>query len=177
MILFGPSPGCRTMPSASASSISSSAAGISSRRSRQTILTSRAPIRSAESDISPADYNHLLADGELVSEIHVQKEINSLVNAVEIYAGNTQVATAVGANREQNRVESLVPQIGEVEVASRCMIQLQREVSRFEDLAYLRFHHVAWQTIFGDTEVEHSSRNWGGFEDCHRISQQREVVR
>ncbi len=49
---FGPKPACITMPSASASSISSRAAGISSRRSRHTMLTSRAPMRNAESETS-----------------------------------------------------------------------------------------------------------------------------
>ena len=117
------------MPSSSASSISSSAAGISSRLSRQTRLhflraqaqrgernvhhfarghcasfSARARVldaagmlaqhlagggaRHVHGHVAAADDDHFLADGEPVAEIHVEQEIDALVNAVEIDAGN-----------------------------------------------------------------------------------------
>ena len=54
MIFFGPQRVCRRMPSFSASSISSRAAGISSRFSRQYMCTSGAPLRMASRATSSA---------------------------------------------------------------------------------------------------------------------------
>src|ERR1019366_4907128 len=151
---LGPRPGCILMPSSSASTISSRAAGISSRRSRQTRLTSRAPMRSAESEMSTislvataetfspegsksstppacclttsraadralshihgnvaaADHDHFLADGELVTQVHVEQKIDSFVDAVQIDSGNGEIAAAMSAHRKQHSIE-LAPQI------------------------------------------------------------------
>src|SRR5581483_621251 len=53
-------------------------------------------------DISAADHNHLLADGELVSEIYVQQEIYAFVDAIEIDARNAEIAAAMGAHCDQH---------------------------------------------------------------------------
>ena len=49
---------------------------------------------------------------------------------------------------DQDRIEALAAQIGNREVASGGMIELQRNVAGGENLAHLRFHHVARQTVF-----------------------------
>ena len=128
-------------------------------------------------DVAAADHDHFLADGELVAEIHVEQEIDALVHAVEIDAGNGQVAAAVRAHGDQHRIESLPPQIGDREVASGGLIQLERDVAGFENLAHLRFHHVARQSIFGNAQIQHSARDRRRFENRDRIAHQREIVR
>ena len=60
--------------------------------------------------VAAADHEHFLADGELVAEIHVEQEVDAFVNAVEIDAGNGEIAAAMRAHRDQHRVESLAPQ-------------------------------------------------------------------
>ena len=39
-------------------------------------------------DVAAADHDYFLADGELVAEIHVEQEVDALVDSVEIDAGN-----------------------------------------------------------------------------------------
>ena len=128
-------------------------------------------------DVAAADHDDFLADGELVSEIHVEQEVDALVHAVEIDAGNTEIAAAMRADGDQHRVESLPAQIGDREVASGGMIQLQRDVAGFKNLANLRFDHVARQAVFGNSEIQHAAGDGRGFEDRDRVAHQREIMR
>jgi hypothetical protein len=59
-------------------------------------------------NITAADHDDFLPNRELVPKIHVEQEIDPLVNAVEIYAGNAQIAAAMRSHRNQDRVESLL---------------------------------------------------------------------
>lgn len=99
------------------------------------------------------------------------------MHAVEIHARDGQVAAAVCSNGEQNRVESLLTKLGDLEVAAGALIEFQRDVSGPEDLAHLRFDNIARQAIFGDAQVEHSPGDWSSLKNGYRISHQRQVVR
>ena len=114
--------------------------------------------RHVHGHIAAANDQHISPNRELVSQVDVEQEIYSAVHAVEIHARDGQVAAAVCANGQQNRVESLLPKLGNLEVAAGAVIELQRNVSGPENLAHLRFDHIARQTIFGDAQVEHSRR-------------------
>ena len=59
-------------------------------------------------NVTAADHDDFLPNRELVPKIHVEQEIDPLVNAVEIYSGNAQIATAMRSHRNQDRVESLL---------------------------------------------------------------------
>ena len=96
--------------------------------------------------------------------IYVQQEVDSLINAVEIDTRNREIAAAVRADRDQHRIEALPPQIGNGEVPSRGLIQLQRDVARLENLTDLRLHDVARQPVLRNPEVQHSSRHGRSFE-------------
>ena len=98
------------------------------------------------------------------------------MNTIQINTGNTQIPAAVRADREQNRIESLVPQVRDIEVAAGGMVELQGYIAGLEDLAHLRLNDVARQTILGNAEIEHSAGNRRGFEDRDRISQQSQVM-
>ena len=39
------------------------------------------------------------------------------------------------------------------------------DVARLQDLPYLRLDHIAGQPVFRDAQIQHASRNRGGFED------------
>ena len=128
-------------------------------------------------DIAAADHNDFLADGELVSEIYVEQEIDAFVNAIEIDSRDAEIAAAVRADGDQHRVESLASQIGDREVASGSMIQFESDVARLQNLSDLRFHHIARQAVFRNSQIQHSARDWRGFENRDRIAHQREVMR
>src|SRR5579864_5452202 len=87
--------------------------------------------------ISAADYDHLLADGELVAQIHVEQKVDAFVNSVEIDAGNAEIAAAMRADCQQHRVESLAAKISDGKLAPRRMIQFQRNVAGLENFADL----------------------------------------
>ncbi len=57
--------------------------------------------------IAAADDQHFLPDGELVAEIDVEQKIDALVHAIEVHAGNGEVAAAMCADRQQHRIEAL----------------------------------------------------------------------
>ncbi len=63
--------------------------------------------RHVHGDVAAADHDDFLADGELVAEIHVEQKIDAFVDAVEIDAGNGEVAAAMRADGDQHRVEAL----------------------------------------------------------------------
>ena len=111
-----------------------------------------------------------------VTEIHIEQEIDALVDAVEIHAGNSEVAAAVRADGNQNGIE-VAAQIGDGEVAARRLVQFQSDVAGSENLAHLCLHHVAGQAIFGQAEVEHAARHLRCFEDGDGIAHQGEIVR
>ena len=58
-------------------------------------------------DVAAADDHYFLADRELVPEVDVEQEIDALVDAIEIDAGNAEVAAAMRADGDQYRVEAL----------------------------------------------------------------------
>ena len=57
------------------------------------------------------------------------------------------------------------------------MIQLERNIASFKNLTHLRFHYIARQAIFGDSQVQHSARYRRGFENRDGVSHQGEIVR
>src|SRR4051812_45519927 len=118
-------------------------------------------------NVAPADHDDLLADRELVPKVHIEQEIDAFVNAIEIYAGNGQIATAMRSYGNQNGVESLPAQLGDGEVSSRCMIQFEGDVAGFQDLPNLRLHDIAGQAVFGNSEVEHAASDRRRLEDGH----------
>ena len=128
-------------------------------------------------DVTAADHDHFLADGEFVAEIHVEQEVDAFVHAIEIDPGNAEIAAAMRAHGDEHGVESLTAQIGNGEVAAGRVIQLERDVAGLKNLAHLRFDHVARQAVLGDAEVEHSARNRRGFENRDGVSHEREIVR
>jgi hypothetical protein len=126
--------------------------------------------------VAAADHQDLFSDGEAVAEIDVEQKVDALVNAVQVYAGDGEIAAAVRAHGDQHRVE-VTAQIGNGEIAAGCMVQFQRDVAGRENLAHLRFHHVARQAILRQAEIEHSARHLRCFKDGDRIAHQRQVVR
>ena len=133
--------------------------------------------RHVHGHVAAADHNDLFADGELVAEIHVEQEIDALVNAVEVNAGDGEIAAAMRAHGDQHCIEALVAQVGNREVASGRLIELESNVAGREDFAHLRFHHVTRQAVFGNAEVKHSAGDGSGFKNRDRVAHERQVMR
>ena len=73
--------------------------------------------RDVHRDVAAADHDHFLADGEAVAEVRVEQEIDPLVDAVEVHAGDGKIAAAVRAHRDHDGVETLFAQFADREVA------------------------------------------------------------
>ena len=87
-----------------------------------------------------------------------------------------EIAAAMRAHCDQHRIESLPSQIRNREVAPGGMIQLESDVAGLQNLADLCFDHAARQPVLGNSQIEHSTRNWSGFEDRDRVAHQGEVM-
>src|SRR5437763_14411686 len=57
------------------------------------------------------------------------------------------------------------------------MIQLESNVTRLKDLPNLRFHDIAGQAVFGNSEVEHAAGDRRGLEDRYGVAHKGKVVR
>src|SRR3990170_131910 len=132
-IRFGPNRWMISIPSPSASSISKAVAGISSRASRATTLTLKAPIRTAvratsnarvaaDLGLGPAggnlpdggpgdvqrhvpstDHQHIVPQLHPVAEVRVQQEVHGSQDAVELDAGDLEIAAPHGPSRHEDR--------------------------------------------------------------------------
>ena len=133
--------------------------------------------RHIHSHVSAADHDNFLANGELISQIHVQQKINALVHTIQIDARNGKVPAAVRAHGDQHGVKALRSQVFDGEVLAGTLVQLECDVSGLQNLSHLCFHHVTGQTVLGNAQIKHSARDRGGFEDGHRISHQGQIMR
>jgi hypothetical protein len=57
------------------------------------------------------------------------------------------------------------------------MIQFESNITRLKDLPNLRFHDIAGQAVFGNSEVEHAAGDRRGLEDRHGVAHKGKVVR
>ena len=128
-------------------------------------------------NIAAANDNYFLTNRELVAQIHVEQEIDAFVNSVQINSGNGQVAAAMRAHRDQHRVKTLPPQIGNREIFAGGVIELKGNVSGRDDFAHLRFNHIARQSVLRNSEVKHAARNRSSFKNCDCVAHQSEVMR
>ena len=121
-------------------------------------------------DVAASDDNDLLADGELVTEVYVEQEVDALVHTVEVDAGNTEIAAAMSSYSDEDSVESVAAQFGDGEVAACGVIQLERDVARLENFAHLGFHYVTGQTVFRNAEIQHAAGNRRRFKNGYGIA-------
>src|SRR6516162_2547583 len=69
-----------------------------------------------------------------------------------------------------------MPEIGHIEFTAGGLVKSQCDVPGLENLAHLRFNHVARQTIFGNAKVKHSAWNRRSFKDGDEISEECEIM-
>jgi hypothetical protein len=132
--------------------------------------------RDVHGDIAASDDNHLLADGELVSEINVQQELDATVDAIQVDPGNAEVAASMRTDRDEDGVESLTAKFPDVEVATGGRVKSQLDVPCLEDLSHLRFDNATWKAVFGDAKVEHAACNGGRVEQGYCVPHERQIV-
>src|SRR5579864_6279427 len=116
-------------------------------------------------NVAAADNNDFLADGELVAKVYVEQEIDALMHAVEINAGDAQIAASMCSHCDQDGVESLLPEIGNLKVTPGGVVQLKGDIAGLKNLADLRLDHIARQPVLRNSEIEHASGNRRSFED------------
>jgi len=127
-------------------------------------------------DVAAADDEDVATNGELVSEIDVEEEIDTAMNAIEVNAGDGEIAAAVGADGQKNGVESLLAEFGDLKVTAGAVIEFQVDVASGKNLADLGFDDVAGETVLGDAEIEHAAGDGSGLEDSDGIAHEGEVV-
>ena len=72
--------------------------------------------------VAAADDENLFADGEPVTEIHIEEEIDSFVHTVKVHARNREIAAAVRTDCNQNGIE-VPPQFGDREIPAGGLAQ------------------------------------------------------
>ena len=91
--------------------------GADSERRRQLGLAADAQRRASgvERDEAAADHDHATAEIDAVAAIDVEEVVDRLDDAVELDAGNLQIASARHADRQEHRLESLRAQFAQAE--------------------------------------------------------------
>ena len=126
-------------------------------------------------DVAAADDEDFFADGEAEAEVDVEEEVDAFVDAIEVYAGDGEVAAAVGSDGDKGGVE-VAAEVGDGEVTSCGLIEFEVDVSGGEDLADLGFDDVAGESVLGQAEIEHATGDLGGFEEGDGVAHEGEVV-
>ena len=82
----------------------------------------------------------------------------------------------VRADGQENRPETLCPQVFQQEIPAQHLIALQFH-AQLEDLVDFKLHDFAGKPVFGDPQREHSPGHRRGFEQGDRVPQPGQVVR
>src|SRR5262249_29879316 len=96
--------------------------------------------------------------------------------AVELDAGDVQVATLRYADGEKNRVEAERPELRDAEFRREGRVDLEPDAER-QDLVDLGADQRARQPVFGNAEADHPARLVPGFEHGDLVAEEREIVR
>lgn len=141
---------------------------------RLALLLAEGRARYVHGHVAAADHNDFAPYREAVTQVDVQQEVGASDDAVEVAAGELQVAAATQSDGQQNGLKPLLPQVGQGEIAQPTVeAELGPEV---QDLADLGLHHVAGKAVFRNAQVEHPARRGRCFENRHGIPEQSQVV-
>ena len=128
-----------------------------------------------ERDVAAADDDDPLAELDAEALVHVEEVLDRAQHAVEVVAGQVEVAAAAGADREEQRGVA-VEQLGDrVRLADpRVRLDVDAEL---EDRLDLAGDERAGKPVLGDAEHHHPAEPVLGLVDRHRMAGEAKVAR
>jgi hypothetical protein len=107
------------------------------------------------------------------AEAHVAQEVRVDQYARQVGARKRQADAFVRADRHQHRLEAFVENAVQI-VDARVQAEFDPQV---EDVGHLALDDLRRQAVFGHADPQHASGHRQGFEDRHRITLARQVLR
>ena len=132
--------------------------------------------RDIEGHIAAANHDHLAVQIDLVAEVDVEQIVNRAKRAVQVHAFDVQLAALVRADGEEDRLEAILFETGQGEIAAEPAVQFDLH-SQVNDRLNLRLNDFARQAVLRNAQRQHPARHALGLEDGRLESHQGEVVR
>ena len=132
--------------------------------------------RRVQRDVAAADHDHVVAEVDLVPEVRVQQKVDRVQHAVELDAGDLQLARTGRTDPEEHGREPVLAQRREAEVATERLPGAELD-AHIQDRLDLVVDEVAAKAVRGDPEHHHAARSFLGFEYDRLEPVRREVVR
>ena len=111
----------------------------------------------------------------LLAEVHLLQEQGRRDDAGGRVAGHAEAAAAGRARREEDRVEALALEIGELEVATHRGVQPELNAES-EDAVDVLAQGRPGQAVVGDADRHHAARDGHRLEDRHAVAEAGQVV-
>ena len=89
------------------------------------LLLAHGRTRHVDGHVAATDHNYPLAHFKAVSQIHIQKKIDSFNYTVQVISWKIQLAAPVQPERHQHRFETLTLQVSERKIPTQSDVQLQ----------------------------------------------------
>ena len=131
--------------------------------------------RHVDGHVAAADDHDALAQFDLEAQVDVDEEIDAVVNARQVRAGNVQLTALVEPGGQQNRIE-LRAQIGKGNIAAYGHARMQRD-AQGQNVIDFHLDDFPRKAELRNAQIEHSAGNGGRLEDLDGVTQQGEIVR
>ncbi len=131
--------------------------------------------RHIKRDVAATNHHHLAPHRHAVTEVDVEKKINRPQHPVVLHAFDRQFAALVRADREKDRLEPFLLEIGQQEIAAQPLVVADLDPERL-DRPDLRRHDLARQPVFRHAEHQHPAGHGLGLEHGRREPQQRQFM-
>ncbi len=125
--------------------------------------------------VAAANDQHLFADGHLLAQGHVPKEIDPLEHAVGIFVLNAQPPAAVQSHRQKKRPESFLLQTLQGDIPAEGDTGPDGDSHLFDQGDFIG-QHIPGQPVLRDAHGHHAARFGQFFENRHGIALQGQKI-
>ena len=129
-----------------------------------------------EGDEAAPDHDDAPAEVHPVAAVHVQEVVDRLHDAVQLDAGDVEVAPLRDADREEDGLEAAAAQLGQAVGGRERRAEPESDAER-EDPVDLGLDERPREAVLGDPEPHHPARLAPRLEDGHVVAEEGEVVR
>ena len=119
--------------------------------------------------VASADHDGLLAEGNLLAQIHRTKKIEAVHHASGIVARQAHLLALVRARADEDGGVAGFLQAIDGDVLAQLLPELHLDAF-VEDLRNLVVEHVARQTVRGHAQTKHAAQEWARLEECHAVA-------
>jgi len=126
-------------------------------------------------NVAAPDHNHPRSDLDLIAEIGVQQKVDAIDDAVKMRTRNAQVASACGAEREEDGGVPAVPKLGHGEIPPESSTDVDLD-AQADDTVDLGTNDVARQAVLGNALIQHATQNRRGVEHRDAVAKKSQIV-